>query len=84
MTYDTPQWIKDDLKKKRREKMIQKVTRNKFLLNLKQAAEDNPVVVLAVAASVLAASAQLIRAHGQAQGSRAYAKQVNYRINKNK
>ena len=84
MTYSTPQWIKDDLKKMRRQKALHKIAQNKFVVNLKQAAEENPVVVILAVAAVITASAKLIQAHGQAKGSRAYARQVNYRISKNR
>lgn len=80
MVYDTPQWIKDDLKAKRRQKVMEKFTKNEFVLNLKRSAEENPVVVILAVAAVITAGAKLISAHGQAKGSRAYAKQVDYRI----
>lgn len=55
-----------------------------FFENLKKEAEANPTITLAVGAAVLTAMAKLIKAHGDAAGSRAYAKQVNYRIRRNK
>jgi hypothetical protein len=80
MVYDTPQWIKDDLKKSRRKKALSRIANNEFVQNLKRTAEENPVVVILAVAAVVTASAKLIKAHGAAKGSRAYAKQVDYRI----
>lgn len=54
---------------------------NKFIDNLKRAAEEHPVATIAVAAMTVTAVAKLIDAAGHAAGSAAYAKQVNHRIN---
>lgn len=56
-------------------------TMKKFIDNLKRSAQENPVATLAVAALVITATAKFIDAAGHATGSRAYAKQVNHRIN---
>jgi hypothetical protein len=45
---------------------------------------DNPLGVIGVAAAVVTATAKLLDTVSAAQGRRAYAKQVNYRINKKK
>lgn len=82
MTIPQPEWIRTELNKSWTQKFIDGVKRNKFLNNLKQAAEENPVVVLVAVAAVITASAKLIKAHGESKGSRAYAKQVEYRIRK--
>lgn len=82
MVYDTPQWIKDDLKKKRYQQKLSRITNSEFVKNLKRSAEENPVVVILAVAAVLTATSKLIKAHGAAKGSRAYAKQVEYRIRK--
>lgn len=59
-----------------------KINRSKFVQNLKKQAEENPVLVIMAVASVIGVTAKLISVVGHARGSRAYAKQVNYRINK--
>ncbi len=84
MTYTTPEWMKADLNKGRAQKFADSLKRNRFLNNLKAAAEENPVLVLMVTAAVMTAGAKLIKAHGEAKGSKAYAKQVAYRIAKGK
>ena len=66
----------------RARRFAQGVRNNRFLQNLKAAAEENPVLVLAATAAVMTAGAKLIKAHGESQGSRAYAQQVAYRIKK--
>lgn len=53
---------------------------DKFLANLKRQAEENPVLALGVAAAVITAVSKLIDANGRAKGSRAYARQVDYRV----
>lgn len=58
--------------------------RSRFLTNLKEAAEENPVVVILAVATLVTAASKLIKAHGEAKGSRAYAQQVAYRIAKGK
>jgi hypothetical protein len=54
---------------------------NKFFENLSRQAEDNPVMAMAVGAALLTALAKVIKAQGDSAGSRAYARQVNYKIN---
>ena len=49
----------------------------KFLMKLKEQAEDNPVMVLGVGAAVVASAAKLIDAAGSVQSRRAYAKRMN-------
>ena len=46
--------------------------------------EDNPIVFLGVGAALLTGLAKFIDAAGAAQGRRAYAKQVNYRVRNRK
>jgi hypothetical protein len=53
---------------------------NKFLENLKRQAEENPIGALVVSSIVMTAASKLIKSYGETSGSRAYAKQVNYRI----
>lgn len=55
---------------------------NKFVANLKYQAEQNPVATIAVGAVAAVAASKLIGAIGGAIGSAAYARSVNYRINK--
>lgn len=56
---------------------------DKFLTKLKAQAEDNPMLIIGVGAATVTAVAKLIDAVGAAQGRKAYAKQVQYRV-KNK
>lgn len=55
------------------------VMNSKFVRNLKHQAEENPVVVIMAVAALMTATAKVIDAHGHAAGSRAYAKQINYK-----
>jgi hypothetical protein len=48
---------------------------------LKKHWNENPMAVLTVGAVVASAAAQLLNAWSAAQGRRAYARQVNYRVN---
>lgn len=48
---------------------------------LKRQWDENPMAVLTVGALVATATAQLLNALSAAQGRRAYARQVNYRVN---
>lgn len=54
-----------------------------FIENLKRSAEENPLIAIGIAVAAVTAVAKLIDAAGHASGSRAFAKQVNYRV-KNK
>lgn len=54
------------------------------LTKLKQQVEDNPLVALGIGAAAVTAVAKLVDAVSAAQGRRAYAKQVNYRVNRKK
>jgi hypothetical protein len=54
----------------------------KFVDNLKRNAQENPVQTLIVAALVLTAMAKFVESAGHAAGSRAYARQVDHRINR--
>jgi hypothetical protein len=47
---------------------------------LKQAWDENPLAVVAIGALAVTAVAKLLDATSAAQGRRAYAKQVDYRI----
>lgn len=53
------------------------IKNSKFVANLKRQAEENPVLTLMAAATVITAVAKLVDAHGHNAGSRAYAKQIN-------
>jgi hypothetical protein len=55
-----------------------------FFENLKREAEQNPTLTIAVGAAFMTAAAKLIKAHGDSAGSRAFAKQVKYRIRHSK
>lgn len=72
----------DDLSKQRLKKRVDYIKNSKFVQNLKTQMEENPVIVIVAVAGVLAAGAKLISAWGQAKGSSAYARQVDYRIHK--
>ena len=48
---------------------------------LKQTFNDNPLATIVVIGFAATAAAKLIDATSAAQGRRAYAKQVNYRVN---
>jgi hypothetical protein len=82
MTIPQPEWIREELNKTKTQKFVDGIKRNKFLNNLKAAAEENPVVVILATAALITAASKLIKAHGEAKGSLAYAKQVDYRIKK--
>jgi len=49
---------------------------------LKKYWDENPLEVIAVASGAAIAVAKIVDAVSAAQGRRAYAKQVNYRVNK--
>ncbi len=51
---------------------------------LKKQWDENPVAVIGVAAFAATAAAKLIDAVSAAQGRRAYAKQINYKIDHRK
>jgi len=51
---------------------------------IKQAWDENPVAVIAVGALAVGAIAKLIDASSAAQGRRAYARQVDYKISHRK
>jgi hypothetical protein len=55
---------------------------NSWKENLKRYWNDNPIACIAVGALAVTAAAKLIDAMSAAQGRRAYAKQVDYRIMK--
>lgn len=74
----------DDLTKQRIKKRINDIKNSTFVQNLKKQIEDNPVIVLVAVAGILTAGAKLVGAWGHAKGSRAYAKQVDYRIGKSR
>ncbi len=57
---------------------------NRFLTNLKHQAEQNPLVAITVGIALVTVTSKFINSAGSAMGSAAYAKQVNYRISKNK
>ena len=50
---------------------------------LKKAWNENPILCVAVSALAVNAVARLIDASSAAQGRRAYAKQINYKVNHN-
>lgn len=47
---------------------------------LKKAWNENPIAVIGVGAVAVSAAAQLLNALSAAQGRRAYAKQIDYKI----
>lgn len=49
-------------------------------VKLKKAWDENPLAVIGIGALAVTAAAKLIDAMSAAQGRRAYAKQVDYRI----
>lgn len=51
---------------------------------LKKAFDENPVAVIGVGALALTAVAKFVDAWSAAQGRRAYARQINYKIDKRK
>ncbi len=53
---------------------------NEFLENLKREAAENPTATIGIVAGLLLAAGKVIEAHGNAKGSRAYAKDVERRI----
>jgi len=55
---------------------------NKYIKRLKQEFEANPLLVIGIGAAAVTAAAKLIDATSAAQGRRAYAKQVEYRVNR--
>lgn len=52
-------------------------------VKLKMAWEDNPVMVIAVGAAAMTATAKLIDSISAVQGRRAYAKQINLKAKRN-
>lgn len=52
----------------------------RFATNLKNAAIENPVLALGVAAAAVTATAKLINAANETSNSRTYKKEVNRRI----
>lgn len=83
-TEEIPQWLRDDLLKFPKPNFVTKMTNSNFVRNLKQNVEENPIPTILAVGAVLAGVAKIIDAVGRTKGSHAYAKQVNYRINKNK
>lgn len=55
---------------------------NKGIEKLKRRFEEDPITVIIVGAFAVTAAAKLIDALSAAQGRKAYAQQVNYRVNK--
>lgn len=55
---------------------------NKFLNNLKEQAEANPMAALVIGTALLTAAGRFVDASGAAVGRRAYARQVNNSIKK--
>jgi hypothetical protein len=49
---------------------------------LKKAWDENPLAVIGIAAIAVTAAAKLIDAMSAAQGRRAYARQVDYRVSR--
>lgn len=52
---------------------------NRFMTNLKEYVQENPIIAIGIGVAAVTAVAKLIDASGHAVGSRAYAKQVNAR-----
>lgn len=57
------------------------MTHNKYTNKIKQKFEEDPITVILVGAAAVTATAKLIDAMSAAQGRRAYAKSVQYRVN---
>jgi hypothetical protein len=55
---------------------------NEGFRRLKEAWDDNPVVVIGIVAAAFTAASRLIDSISAVQGRRAYARQVNYRTRK--
>lgn len=55
---------------------------NKYWDKLKAEFEANPLQTIAICALAVTAAAKLLDAVSAAQGRRAYAKQVDYRVNR--
>jgi hypothetical protein len=55
---------------------------SKFVQNLKRQAEENPVVVLAISAAVITATAKLMEANTQRSYARTHAREVERRMYK--
>lgn len=55
---------------------------SKFVQNLKRQAEENPVLVLGVAAAVVTATAKLIEANTQRSYAQTHAREVERRMYK--
>ena len=49
---------------------------------LKRAWDENPLAVIAIGALAVTAAAKLVDAMSAAQGRKAYARQVDYRVNR--
>jgi hypothetical protein len=60
------------------------VTMHRFIDNLTREAEENPTMTLVAGAALFTSLSKLISAHGQAVGSRAYAKDVARRVKNSK
>jgi hypothetical protein len=58
------------------------ISNNKYVNKLKQKFEEDPITTILVGAMAVTAAAKLIDAASAAQGRRAYAKQVQYRVNR--
>lgn len=56
---------------------------NKGIEKLKRKFEEDPVTVILVVSLAVTAAAKFVDSMSAAQGRRAYAQQVNYRVNKN-
>lgn len=54
----------------------------KFLTRLKEQAEENPIMAIAVGVAVLTASSKFLNAAGNAYGRRTWSKEVNRRTKK--
>lgn len=57
---------------------------NEFLENLKRQAEANPIVALGVAAALITSISKLTDSRVNAQNARAWAKEVERRVNQSK
>jgi hypothetical protein len=55
---------------------IEEIKNSRFVQNLKRQAEENPVVVLAVTATLVSASAKLVSANTARSNSKVWAKEV--------
>jgi hypothetical protein len=57
---------------------------NKFLDKLAKQAEENPIVAIGVGAALITAISKLMDARGNMRNSRAWSREVNRRVRRNR